>query len=128
MMEKLRDIKPLVTIPDYSFYLYLVTIISVTLGVAAIIYMLISFFSRTKEDRRKVIIKKLESIDLNDSKRVAYTFTKYGKELIKDESSYKIYSELIRRLAKYKYKKEVEGLDEESLEYIKLFLKVAKDE
>ena len=127
-MEKLRDIKPLVEIEDYSFYLYLAAIAAATLFVALAVYLLIKLFTKRKTDRRKELVKELKNVDLSSPKEVAYKFTKIGKELVMDESSYKIYTELIKRLARYKYKKEVPDIDKETMEYIKLFLKVVGDE
>lgn len=123
-MEKLRDIKPLVEIPDYSFYLYLAVMLIVTLIIALIIFYLIRFFSKKRIDKREQILKYLKSLSFDNPKRVAYAITKYGRFLVKDESSARLYEELVRKLTKYKYKKVVEPLDEELKKEIKLFLRV----
>ena len=124
---ELRDIKPLVEIPDYSFFLYVAVITFVTVFVAAAIYWLIKVLSQKRAEKKEDYRKILQTMDLNDSKKVAYLITKYGKHLIKDSSALKIYEELLKRLAKYKYKKEVPPLDEETKRYIKLFLKMDQD-
>ncbi len=126
-MEKLRDIKPLVEIPDFSFYLYIFFIMLATLLTVVVIYWMIKKVSQKREDNRKKILQELQALDLNDPKKVAYTITKKGKILVKDSSSLKIYEELLRRLAKYKYKKNVAPLDNETKRYIKLFLNMGKD-
>ncbi len=127
-MEKLKDIKPLVEIPDYSFYLYVAIITAVTIFTALAVYLLIRVFTKKKEQRRKKVLNMLKNMDLSKTKEAAYTFTRYGKELVRDESSYKIYAELLRKLARYKYKKEVPNrFDKETMEHIKLFLRVVDE-
>ena len=126
-MEKLRDIKPLVEIPDYSFYLYIFLMLLATLVVVVTIYWLITRVSQKRIDERKAILQELQALDFDDPKKVAYLITKKGKLLVKDSSSLKIYEELLRRLAKYKYKKDVPPLDTETKRYIKLFLNMGKD-
>ena len=127
MMEKLRDIKPLVVIPDYSFYLYLLMILGVTIAVALLVYWIIRVMSRKKIRKKEEVLKQLRSLDLSDSKKVAYEITKKGRFLVDSSSSLKVYEELLRRLAKYKYKKEVPPLDSETKRYIKLFLQMGED-
>lgn len=69
----------------------------------------------------------LKNIDLEDSKRAAYTITKLGRELVWDDRSFKIFEELLRRLQRYKYKKEVSKLDDEVKRYLKLFLETVDE-
>ncbi|BCD61589.1 hypothetical protein NitYY0826_C0448 [Nitratiruptor sp. YY08-26] len=123
-MEQLRDIKPLVAIPDYSFYLYIGFIVFVTTLAAVLVYFIIKLLSRKKIDKRKEILERLRSLDLNDPKRVAYEITKYGKYIIRDESNMRLYEDLVRKLTKYKYKKEVPPLSSDIKKEIKLFLRV----
>ena len=123
-MEKLRDIKPLVAIPDYSFYLYIVFIVVVTSLAAILVYLLIRVLSRKKENRQKEILRRLRGLDLHDAKKVAYKITKYGQFIVTDEARARLYEDLVRKLTRYKYKKEVPPLDEELKREIKLFLRV----
>ena len=126
-MEQLRDIKPLVEIPDFSFYIYLFFIFLATLLAALFIYWIIKKLGQKRIDEKRAVLEELQSLDLSDAKRVAYAITKKGKILVKDSSTLKIYEELLRRLAKYKYKKDVPPLDSETKRYIKLFLNMGKD-
>jgi hypothetical protein len=59
---------------------------------------------------------------LSDAKRAAYDITFYGSSF-KDDSQrhHEMYENLVSRLQKYKYKKEVEPIDEETLGYIELY-------
>ncbi len=123
-MEKLRDIKPLVEIPDFSFFLYLLFIIVATTLAAVVVYFLIRLMGRKKKDRRAEILARLRNLDLNDAKKTAYELTKYGRYIVTDESRARLYEDLVRKLTRYKYKKEVPPLDEDIKRQIRLFLRV----
>ena len=123
-MMQLKDIKPLVEIPDYSYYLYLGFIIVATTAAAVGVYWLIKLFSRKKMNKKEEIKKRLRMLDLNDAKRTAYEVTKYGKYLVNDHSRAKLYEDLVRKLTKYKYKKEVPPLSDELKKEIRLFLRL----
>ena len=123
-MEKLRDIKGLVEIPDFSFYLYILFVVVVTTLVAVLVYLVIKAFGSKKRNRREEILRKLRALDLDDAKEAAYMITRYGRYLVNDSARAKIYEELVRRLTPYKYKKEVPPLDNETRRMIQLFLRV----
>ncbi len=123
-MEKLRDIKPLVEIPDYSFYLYILVMVVITLLAALMLFFLIRKLSKKKVNQREQILQRLRSLPFDNPKEVAYQMTKYGKYLVKDESSARLYEDLVRKLTKYKYKRDVSPLDESLKKEIKLFLRV----
>ncbi len=123
-MPKFHDIKPLVEIPDYSFYLYLLFILVATTLAAVLVYLLIRLLSRKKENSRAQILRRLRGLDMSDAKKVAYEITKYGRYIVTDESRARIYEDLVRKLTRYKYKKEVPPLDEDIKKEIRLFLRV----
>ena len=123
-MDKLRDIKPLVEIPDYSFYLYILVMVVITLLAALMLFFLIRKLSKKKVNQREQILQRLRSLPFDNPKEVAYQMTKYGKYLVKDESSARLYEDLVRKLTKYKYKRDVSPLDESLKKEIKLFLRV----
>ena len=123
-MEKLRDIKPLVEIPDYSFYLYILVMVVVTLLAALMLFFLIRKLSKKRLNQREQILQRLRSLSFDNPKEVAYQMTKYGRYLVKDESSARLYEDLVRKLTKYKYKKYVKPFDDELKKEIKLFLQV----
>ncbi len=123
-MEQLRDIKPLVEIPDYSFFLYLLFIVVATTLAAVAVYLVIRLFGRKKKSRRAEILARLRSLDLADAKKTAYEITKWGRYIVTDESRARLYEDLVRKLTRYKYKKEVPPLDEDIKRQIQLFLRV----
>ncbi len=126
-MDRLKDIKPLVEISDFSFYAYIFALIISFLLFFILFYKLMKIFKKKRVDKRKEMIETLRNIDIEDSKRAAYTITKLGRELVWDDRSFKIFEELLRRLQRYKYKKEVSKLDDEVKRYLQLFLETVDE-
>ncbi|RXK02940.1 hypothetical protein [Halarcobacter bivalviorum] len=110
---KLHDIKQLVEIPDFSFYLYLLLLSVVILIIVLLIYLVYKLFKNRKKDERKTYYEILENIDFKQAKKSAYEITKYGKLLATSDREKKLIEELIEELEKYKYKKEVTSIDNE---------------
>ncbi|MEA2017102.1 MAG: hypothetical protein U9N59_01530 [Campylobacterota bacterium] len=106
-MIKIHDIKPLVEIPDNSIYLYYGLILFATLFVVTILYLIYTFFKYQKVSLQKEYFKKLKDIDFNNQKETAYTISKYGNLLIKDERETRIFEELNSSLEEFKYKKKI---------------------
>ena len=119
----LHDIKPLLEIEDYSIYYFFGVTAFVLLFVGSIIYLVYRYFKyKNSFNIKKEHLRLLKSIDLNDPKKAAYDITFYGATF-KDESPrhYDMYSNLISRLESFKYKKHVEPLDDEALNYFELY-------
>jgi len=58
-----------------------------------------------------------------DAKRAAYDITKYGYVFADDSArNREVYENLLRRLAPYKYKKEVGAMDAETKSYFNIYL------
>ncbi|AXX91573.1 hypothetical protein CPU12_04950 [Malaciobacter molluscorum LMG 25693] len=108
---KINDIKNLVTIPDYSFYIYICLIIFISIICLITLYFIIKSFLNKKKSEEEIAFEILENITLNNSKEDAYKITKYGRIVAKDDRSKKLYYELIENLEKYKYKKNVQIFD-----------------
>ncbi|MBE0499470.1 MAG: hypothetical protein IBX43_09585 [Campylobacterales bacterium] len=121
----LHDIKPLVEVPDNSLlYLGLLGV----LGVLALGLLLLWLWKVYKESRkvnlRKHYLESLQKVDLSSAKEAAYTISTYGRLLAQSEREKEMLENLDSRLSSYKYKKEVDTLDEETLAYYQLFLEV----
>ena len=119
----LKDIKPLLEIHEYSFYYFLVLIvigILILLGVAYIVYKW--FKNKQRYNIRKEHFKLLNKINLKDSKKAAYAITLYGSTFKDDGSRQReMFHNLTQRLESFKYKKDVDKLDDETLGYIELY-------
>ncbi len=120
----LHDIKPLMEVPDNSFVLLGGIIIIAALLLSGGFYLLYRFVrSRQTLNRRKVHFDALEKIDFTDPKKAAYAITDHGRIFADDsERLREAYDNLVVRLNRYKYRKRVEAVDEESRSYYKIYL------
>jgi len=125
---QLRDIKPLLEIPDSSYYIYWGLI-----GFGSLLLIGILFFvvKRLWENRKinlaKGYLQALKDIDWEDSKKSAYEATQYARLLATDERKKELFSQLEPMLEKYKYKKEVDEIDEETRKHFNLYVQVADE-
>jgi hypothetical protein len=110
-MEELRDIKGLMSIEDYSLYLFFLIVTFALVVLFFIIKKIINYKRVISPIKRAK--KELKNIDLSQSKIASYKICKYGKVLSDEDFEY---------LEKYKYKKEVEEFSDEDLRLIKRFL------
>lgn len=125
-MNEIHDIKPLATIPDQSFFILSVSVVLGVLIVLTLLYALYRFFKKDKT-KRLDYIKQLKALDMRDVKASAYTISKYGRLLVKDERSKKFYLQLEKELSNYKYQKEVPAFDKKTLNYFQLFMESIDD-
>ncbi len=121
----LHDIKPLVEVPDYSLY-FLIALGMVLLLILTLLGLWIfRVYQRSKgENLRKSYLEKLRNIDMSNAKEAAYEISYYGRLLAEDERAVDMLENLDSRLNQYKYKKDVNPLDDETLGYYRLFLEV----
>jgi len=120
----LHDIKPLVEVPDYSFFYFLVLVVVGSIITLGLLFLLIKWLrSRKKFDIRKEHAKAFAKVKLSDTKKAAYALSKYGATFKNDsERHQKIYNELLDALSRYKYKKEInEKFDANTLRLIELY-------
>jgi hypothetical protein len=120
----LHDIKPLVAIPDYSFYYFMALVIIGSLITVGLFFLLVKWLRRRKKfDVRKEHAKALQNIKLTDAKKAAYALSRYGATFANDSQRHqKIYQELLDELSRYKYKKEIdEEFDANTLRLIELY-------
>ncbi|WP_345977083.1 hypothetical protein [Sulfurimonas sp. HSL3-7] len=120
----LHDIKPLMEVSDNSFVLLSVIIIIATLLFSGGLYLLYRFVrSRQTLNLRKIHYTALENIDFSDPKKAAYAITDHGRVFADDsERLHEAYDNLVVRLNRYKYRKRVEAIDEESKSYYNIYL------
>lgn len=72
-------------------------------------------------------LRRLESIDFENPKKAAYIMTRYGRLLAQEKRQKEIMAQLLPRLERYKYKKDVPPLDSETKRFMKLFIEMTKD-
>ena len=119
----LHDIKPIVEVQEYSLYYFLTAtavVIILLFGVAFLVYKW--FQKRNAFNIRKEHLASLKSLTTKDAKKAAYDITFYGATFKDDSQRHsEMYKNLTGRLEAYKYKKEVDALDSETLGYFELY-------
>ena len=124
----IRDIKPLLPIPDISIYLF-----AALIGVGMLVVGVLLYFGWRRWRRHRKIdprihwLEQLDRIDYNNPKKAAYIMTRYGRLLAEEKRQKEILQQLLPLLERYKYKKEVPPLDEETKRYMKLFIEMTHD-
>ena len=126
--EQLKDIKPLLEIPDNSYYIYWGLIIFASLLVLGVLF----FVAKRLWDNRKVnlakgYLEKLKAIDWKDAKLSAYEATHYARLLATDERRKNLFSQLEPMMEQYKYKKEVEAVDQATQNKFNLYVQVVDE-
>jgi len=128
LTAQLKDIKPLLEIPDSSFYIYWGLIIAGALLLFAVLFFAAKrFWEARKADLAKGYLEKLKAIDWKDAKKSAYDATHYARLLATDERRKELFSQLEPLLEKYKYKKEVEAVDHDTQNKFNLYVQVADE-
>ena len=124
----LKDIKPLLEIPDNSFYIYWGLIVFVSLLVLAILFFIAKkFWDNRKINLAKGYLEKLKVIDWKDAKQSAYEATHYARLLATDKRRKELFSQLEPMLEQYKYKKEVDKVDHDTQNKFNLYMQVADE-
>jgi len=124
----LKDIKPLLEIPDNSFYIYWGLIILVSLFVLAILFFIVKrLWDNRKINLAKGYLEKLKAIEWKDTKQSAYEATHYARLLATDERRKELFSQLEPMLEQYKYKKEVDKVDHDTQNKFNLYVQVADE-
>lgn len=128
LTAQLRDIKPLLEIPDSSYYIYwgLITFVIVLL-LAILFFVAKKFWENRKINLAKGYLEALKNIDWKESKKSAYDATHYARLLATDERRQELFSQLEPMLEKYKYKKEVDEIDEDTRNKFNLYVQVADE-
>ncbi len=131
MLEKnydipLHDIKTIVEVQEYSIYYFSSILLVVFVLVSVILYFLYRWFkNKNRYNQRKEFFKLLDSLDFNDTKKAAYAITKYGSIFKNDSEKHsKLFEQIIKKLKLYKYKKDVDKFDEETLKIIQEYKEI----
>ncbi len=128
LSQQLKDIKPLLEIPDNSFYLYWGLIVLAVLIVLILVYFIVKkLWRQRKINLAKGYLEKLKAIDWHDTKKSAYDATHYARLLATDERRKELFYQLEPMLEKYKYKKEVDEVDQDTLNRFNLYVQVSDE-
>ena len=125
---QLRDIKPLLQIPDSSYYIYWGLIaLGVLLVVGVLFFVLKKLWDNRKVNLAKGYLEALKQIDWHNTKQSAYEATHYARLLATDSRRKELFSQLEPMLEKYKYKKEVDDIDTDTYNAFNLYVQVADE-
>ena len=124
-LDKLKDIKPLVEINDYSFIILILTII-IFFSISILGFYYLKKYLKIKRERNKrdFYYQKLKRMDMQNSKQCAYTITKYGKFLVKEDKQIELLKNLNQNLEIYKYTNIPPTLSEKDKEMIEEFMRI----
>ncbi len=118
-MSKLKDIKPIMTVPDDSLaYLFIAVI-----GLLIVGFFIWKLVKIKRNNDREIAIEKLKNLDFTDSKTVAYDFKRYAEILCNDENRSQ-FEKISIDLEPYKYKKHVDDLEAILIQRVKDFIHV----
>lgn len=122
-MNNFVEIKPFVTIPDTSLFLFLTLVSIVILG---FLLLFVRFLHNKKEyeQQNKPTKPQFFNLDFQNSKKTAYFITKNAPLLIETLHQKHAFDKLLRRLEKYKYKRHVPSISKDDKEEIKTFLEL----
>jgi len=124
-VDELRDIKPLLEIPDYSYYMTMgLLVLSLLFATILLFFVIKRIFQNRKMNMQKLYFKALKSVDWTDSKQASYRVTYFGRKLSTDTRSKEIFSQLLPMLEVYKYKKDVPRVDTQTLNQYNLLVHV----
>ena len=128
LTAQLRDIKPLLEIPDSSIYLYwgLITFAALLL-IGVLFFVIKKLWENRKKNLAKEYLAALKAIDWKDTKKSAYAATRYARLLATDERRKELFSQLEPMLEQYKYKKEVGEVDEDTRNLFNLYVQVSDE-
>jgi len=126
MKDELRDIKPLLEIPDSSYYIYIALIALGVLLILGIVFFVVKkFWDNRKVNMNRVYLERLKNVDWSDSKQASYEVTFFGRSLLDvDARVEEIYNQLLPMLEAYKYRKEVPSIDDETMKQYNLLVHV----
>jgi LPXTG-motif cell wall-anchored protein len=107
---KLRDIRPIVDVPDHSLWLFTALIAGALLLLAALVFWFLRRRKKQVDPKRQEALKRLNALDFTDTKSAVYDFSLLGHYVATPETE-STFRELLAELEIYKFKKEVPPLD-----------------
>ena len=122
---QLRDIKPIVAVPDHSFWLFCIVIAA---AVALLLLGAVLIVRRRKkriDPKRTEALRRLNALDFNDTKEAVYDFSLLGHFVVTPETQSE-FASILRELEPYKFKKEVPPLNEALRRKMQQFIQEAR--
>jgi hypothetical protein len=125
MSGQLRDIKPLLEIPDNSYTIFIVLSLFMVLLILTLLFIFFrKFFLNRKKNMKKVYLQRIKNVDWKYPKQAAYEVTHLGRLLADEPRAEEIYNQLVPMLEPYKYRKSVPPIDEAALRQYNLLVHI----
>ena len=118
---KINPIKPLVQVPDFSLYIFILLVLCILFLITYISYYLYKKIKNKKINMQKVYKRELKKIEIKESKSAAYSITKYALLILKNETQTILAKELIGELNQYKYKKTSKEFNDKTIMLLNKF-------
>jgi len=127
-MNNLNDVKPFIEITDYSFYLFIATVIvGLILAYFAFKKTYQKVMANCKIDCQKYYLYRLKSVDWSLPKVAAYEATYYGRLLAQDKRRKELFLQMKHKLDNLKYSKNNAKVDAEIMKYYNLYKQVCDE-
>jgi Flp pilus assembly protein TadB len=127
-MKDLRDIKPLIDVPDNSMMIIILATIALILSALLIIWWIKQPKRRRKRrlSKKELAKERLRLINFDDTKDAVYTFSQDMRVLADDEKRDEL-EKFIDKLEIYKFKKDIPPLSGEDRDMMKKMIKEIGD-
>jgi len=129
-MNGLKDIKPLMSVPDVTIYYFWGLIILFILSISIIFYFLFkNSHYRIKKRKnlsllqKELALKKLLNLNYKDSKSCVYDFTIASSYLVKNEETKILRDKILKKIDKYKYVRNSPKLTTQIIQMMQSFIK-----
>jgi len=121
-MEKLKDIKDIVEVHEYSFYIFMGLTVFIIILLSLGIYLFKNRRRRRKKPTLKQIaLEKLKNLDYSNTKETVYGFEENSLLFINEDNKDEFES-IKKELEIYKYKKDIPPLDSSVEKRVKDFI------
>jgi hypothetical protein len=121
----LKDIKPIVEVPDHSLWLFAGIVAAGVIAVLLLILWGVRLRRKRIDRRRAEALRRLNAIDWNDTKQAVYDFSFLGQFVVSDKTRAQ-FEALQEALEPYKYRKTVPELPQELKTKMQTFIKEAR--
>lgn len=121
-MEGLKDIKPIVEVPDVSLWVLIGIAVALMVALVVALYFAWRYLNTPKNPLRDEAIRRLDLLDFRDTKQVVYEFTLLSHYAVTPELS-KEHRALLAELERYKYQKNVQMLDRDLRQRMRNFIR-----
>lgn len=121
----LRDIKPIVEVPDHSLWLFAALVAAAVLAVALLLFWLRRRKRRVRDPKRSEALRRLEAIDYRETKKAVYDFSLLGHFVVTPQTE-PTFRALLAQLEAYKFQKRVPPLEDALRSQMQAFIEEAR--